>query len=256
MKQLIFMSALTLASALTGEAMAACSGAQVLDTAGTHETANTAFTGLTNGQWVTVGGLTFTATGTRTNAQVAGAYANLGNGATSGPATGLGTYSGTLTGWTTGAATGTPAANKVLFTNVAYGNVTNITLVGSTGTVKPSASTTDGTGTGIALGTLLTGNTVCVGSAGNWQAQEFHKSGSDLIDWKKGGSDPIDPRKSVGSWSITGTGAAARVNYNYGVAPIYNDAVWDHGDGTYSFCDQNNNETIASSIKSGQVSCQ
>lgn len=254
MKQLIFMSALTLASAMAGEATAACSGTQITDTAGTHETATATFLASTAaGQWVTIAGLTFTTTAARSNTIMASAFAGLSNGATTGPATAYGTYAGTFTGWTTGAA----ASNKVTFTNAGYGNVPDIGTItsASSNAIKPSSTTVNGTGAGISLGNLLTGNTVCVGSAGNWQAQEFHKSGGNLIDFKKGASDPVDPTALVGTWSITGTGTAARVNYTYGAPPTYNNAVWDHSNGTYSFCNQLGTETPVIYIKSGQVGC-
>ena len=104
------------------------------------------------------------------------------------------------------------------------------------------------------LTSLLAGNTVCVGSANNWQGQEFHKSGGDLIDWKQGKSSVVEPPTKVGSWSVSGTDELSKVNYTYGGAK-YNDSVYDIGGGRYSFCDQNSNETIALKIMPGQVAC-
>jgi hypothetical protein len=104
------------------------------------------------------------------------------------------------------------------------------------------------------LTTLLAGNTVCVGSANNWQAQEFHQGveRGDLIDWKQGDKSKsvVDPTAKVGSWNVSG----AKVNYTYGDT-TYNDSVYDIGGGSYSFCDQNSNETIALKIMPGQVAC-
>jgi len=104
------------------------------------------------------------------------------------------------------------------------------------------------------LTTLLAGNTVCVGSANNWQGQEFHKSGGDLIDWKQGTSSVVEPAAKVGSWNISGADELSKVNYTYGGA-TYNDSVYDIGGGSYSFCDQNSNVTIALKIMPKQVSC-
>ena len=104
------------------------------------------------------------------------------------------------------------------------------------------------------LTTLLAGNTVCVGSANNWQGQEFHKSGGDLIDWKQGTSSVVDPTAKVGSWNVSGADELSKVNYTYGGA-TYNDSVYDIGGGSYSFCDQNSNVTIALKIMPKQVSC-
>ena len=104
------------------------------------------------------------------------------------------------------------------------------------------------------LTALLAGNTVCVGSANNWQGQEFHKSGGDLIDWKQGTSSVIDPTAKVGSWNVSGADELSKVNYTYGGA-TYNDSVYDIGGGSYSFCDQNSNVTTALKIMPGQVAC-
>ena len=104
------------------------------------------------------------------------------------------------------------------------------------------------------LTTLLAGNTVCVGSANNWQAQEFHQGveRGDLIDWKQGDKSVVDPTAKVGSWNVPVSGA--KVNYTYGDT-TYNDSVYDIGGGSYSFCDQNSNVTIALKIMPKQVSC-
>ena len=59
--------------------------------------------------------------------------------------------------------------------------------------------------------TALVGTTVCVVN----ESQEFHQgsgSSGDLIDYKKGSSDPVDPTTSVGSWSISGN----NITYTYG----------------------------------------
>ena len=83
------------------------------------------FSDLTAGQTLTLGGLTFTAgASTVTASNVAAAFANLADGATTGAGTG-GTYSGTLAGWTT-------SANGLTFTSSSSN--TNVTDLGNTGT--------------------------------------------------------------------------------------------------------------------------
>lgn len=88
-------------------------------TAGTFGTSSVAFsaTSLTAGQTITLAGLTYTSTGTTTQAQLAAAFASLAVGATTGAGTGTGTYSGTLTGF----ATGTVTSNTVIFTATTVG---------------------------------------------------------------------------------------------------------------------------------------
>lgn len=247
MKHLLVIGTLAITTTLCTEALAACSGTQITNTnSAITEKANITFQTLNVGKSITIAGLTFTATSVRTPAQVSLAYRNLTNGFTTGPIAG-GNYSGAFTGWTTSSTVG----NSRIFTSATSGNVPDIAVT-TTGTM-PTVVTTQGGGLP-SISTLLTGNTVCVGSPGNWEAQEFHKSDGNLIDYKKGPSDPVDPTATVGSWSITGTGAATRVNYTYGTT-TYNNAVWDHGDGTYSFCNQSGNETIPSAIKAGQTGC-
>lgn len=51
--------------------------------------------------------------------------------------------------------------------------------------------------------TFITGATVCV-SRGAERWQEYHASGGDLIDYKRGRDHPTDPTKKVGTWSVTG----------------------------------------------------
>ena len=241
MKPYVLLSLVALAN-LGGEAVAACSGTQITDTA-TKETAVVTFPSLKNNDSVTVAGLTFTARGAQTSTVAAGAYSGLSNSATTGPQTANGNYTGTLSGWSSGTASGA----NVTFTSASTGNVTNIVLAGSP--TAPTAVTTDGGS--VTLSSLLTGNTVCVGSAGNWEAQEYHQSGGNLIDYKRGPSDPVDATASVGTWSISGSGTSTKVTYFYG-SSTYSNTVWDHANGTYSFC--NPAETVAT-IKTGQGAC-
>ena len=72
--------------------------------------------------------------------------------------------------------------------------------------------------TGTDLTDLFRGNTVCVSNgSGGWEHQEQHHDaggatpGGDLVDYKRGSGDAIDPTEVVGSWSI-GRGA---IRYTY-----------------------------------------
>lgn len=98
-------------------------------TSGTAGTSSVAFsaTPLSAGQTVTLGGLTYTSTGATTQTQLAGAFASLANGATTGPGTGTGTYSGVLTGF----ATGTVTSNTVVFTATTVGVTSPVVQTGT-----------------------------------------------------------------------------------------------------------------------------
>ena len=85
------------------------------------------------------------------------------------------------------------------------------------------------------LASLLSSNTVCaVRAAEKWQ--ELHASGGDLIDYKRGPADRVDPSERVGSWSIVGNGSNATVVYNYGSGGIFTYSVFSVSGNNYSFC--------------------
>ena len=69
------------------------------------------------------------------------------------------------------------------------------------------------------LSSALSGNTVCVAkSGGGWENQEYHQGGpstGNVIDYKRGPADPIDPTKALGTWAISGTGTSTTVTYSY-----------------------------------------
>lgn len=102
------------------------------------------------------------------------------------------------------------------------------------------------------LNSTFPGNTVCaVRGSNRWQ--EFHQADGALVDWKKGPADPVDPTKQVGSWSVNGTGANARMVYNYGSGGTYTYRVVSNGGGLYSFC--NGDEVHDATVRPGQQSC-
>ena len=118
---------------------------QVTTTAGTpnsYETAAVSFNGLAAGGYVTLGGLTFTATSAMTASQVAAAFANLSANATTGPSTGLGTYTGTLSNWSTGDTSG----SNLTFTASVYGDVSDLSVAGTSlgWTINGEPATLDG----------------------------------------------------------------------------------------------------------------
>jgi flagellar hook-associated protein 2 len=82
-------------------------------------------TDMSAGDTLTIGGLTLTATGTLTQAEVVAAFSSLSSGATSGNAISKGTWSGTLTGFNSSIATG----NTITFTSTtADTNVTDLAI--------------------------------------------------------------------------------------------------------------------------------
>lgn len=116
------------------------SGLLVVRNLGTKETASFAFvSALTAGQTVVIAGLTYTSTGATTAAQLANAFANLEDGATSGNGVATGTYSGALTDYSTGGV----FSGSVTFTATTVGDKTNLAATG-TG-ILPVATVVNGT---------------------------------------------------------------------------------------------------------------
>ena len=101
---------------------------------------------------------------------------------------------------------------------------------------SPSVQVTDIAG-------LLSGNTVCVGTPGNYIYQEEHQgsgaAASPLVDFKKGDGDPVDPRKQVGYWQIAGNTVSHFYTQTPG-GPVtsgpFTFEVWQNSSTSYSFC--------------------
>lgn len=122
---------------------------------------------------------------------------------------------------------------------------------------------TDTQVTGDDLSTLLAGNTVCVGSTGNWESQEQHwvtisgpPASGDLYDYKRGPGDPKDPTRKLGTWTVN---ANDTVTYDYtAFQPNQTYTFTVHGPSasgdSYSFCN-GGTEAAKATIKSGLVSC-
>lgn len=135
------------------------------------EVATVGFVALTAGQFVEIGGLKYTAGANgATAAEVAAAFANLAEGATTGPGTARGTYSGTLTAYATGAVNGT----NVNFTSTGVGDVADLTAT-QTSTVG-QISVVDGASSLTFEVTASGGNLVITPSAGTIVA-----SGTDFV---------------------------------------------------------------------------
>ncbi len=128
-------------STTTVSVIQAASKAEVVSAAAivaVTETGSVKFVAATAGQTIVVGGLTFTATGAMTAAEVASAFANLVANDTQGSgAAGKGTYTGTLAGFTSGAASG----DTVVFSSTTAGNVGNLAVGG---TAAPAVTVVDG----------------------------------------------------------------------------------------------------------------
>lgn len=105
-----------------------------------------------------------------------------------------------------------------------------------------------GSGGSLALSTLG-GKTVCVGSAPTWQAQEFHQVGGTLIDYKRGSGHPIDPTKTIGTWSVSGN----QIAYSYTSGGSYTFDVYEKN-GAYSFCTSGGSAAEAT-IRDSQGPC-
>ena len=106
------------------------------------------------------------------------------------------------------------------------------------------------------LTTLLQGNTACVPpvTVPEMTWQELHVAGGNLIDYKRGPGDPVDPSKSVGSWAVIGADGRTFVTYTYPPSGgTYTYSVWDNGNGTHSFCSAN--PEIIARIKPGGGAC-
>ncbi len=106
--------------------------------------------------------------------------------------------------------------------------------------------------TGQALGSKLSGNTVCVAkSGGGWEAQEQHHTNGDLVDYKLGNSK-VDPTKKIGTWSIN----ANQVTYAYTGGSSYSFSVCAASDNAVGFCPNGSTTaSVSATVRAGLVSC-
>ncbi len=138
-------SGITLTNIASGNIVGGTDGASLAITKGasgaTRESNSVTFKDLTNGDTVTVGGLTLTASGAITAANVAAGFASLASGATAGNVVANGAWTGTLTNWTTSAIT---SGSTLTFSSTT--NNTDVADLTNTGTlaVRPTIVKTDG----------------------------------------------------------------------------------------------------------------
>lgn len=228
----------------TTAALAVCASpaTQLTSATGTTETGTVTFNNLNNGGGlsVTVGGLGLTCTSATNAGAVAGFFASLSNGSTGNSLPTGCSKTGSLSGWTSGAASG----SSVTFTSVTpNSNVADLTVSGN----PSSAVEVQGSPS---LSSSLSLNTVCVGSAGNWQNQEYHAGTGSIIDWKLGTSDPKDPTKTIGSWSLS----VNTVVYSYTGAGSFTYTVWQQTNGSLDFC-SGTSTVVNGTVKAGQGPC-
>ena len=101
------------------------------------ENALTTFSDMTDGQTFTLAGITVTASGSVTAANVASAFASLSSGGSPNPVTGL-SYSGSYSGWSTGLVNG---ASLRFTSTTAGGGVTDLAATGTNANLVSIATT-------------------------------------------------------------------------------------------------------------------
>ena len=109
----------------------------------------------------------------------------------------------------------------------------------------------------------LSGNTVCGRPAAGYPGgetspdrwQEQHHSNFDLIDYKRGPTDKVDPTKKVGTWSLARNGTAtATITYTYEGGSSHTYGVYVFGPAVLSFC-RSGIEIARAGVKTGLTSC-
>lgn len=105
---------------------------------------------------------------------------------------------------------------------------------------QPAPTPCDNTGSRLnqtQIATAVQGKLVCaVATTGNNRWSEEHLAGGQLWEYAKGPQDKVDPRRQAGTWTITGTGSNAAIEYNYGTGGTYTRALWSSDNVNYSFC--------------------
>lgn len=102
---------------------------------------------------------------------------------------------------------------------------------------------------------LVGGNTLCASRGGDvWQ--EFHSGGGDLIDYKKGLSDPVDRTEKVGTWTST-NGESSLLTHSYTGGSSYSWAVCGVGTpaSSYTLVSTTGGTITGATLRTGQVAC-
>jgi len=106
------------------------------------------------------------------------------------------------------------------------------------------------------LKNALKGKTICYPGS----QEEHHGNGnaeSELWDYKTGNtSDPVDPRKQIGTWGVSGNPAQVEYNYNDGTnsSGPFVFTPHDNGGGSISFC-SGSTEVVLATIEPGFSGC-
>jgi hypothetical protein len=110
------------------------------------------------------------------------------------------------------------------------------------------------------IASLLGSRTACVPPAGPpWQNQEAHTgtTSGNIVDFKKGPSDPIDPSKTIGTYSISGGSGNGTITYSYTGGGTFSYTVFGtppfNTPKTYDFCA--GATPLAVAVKSGSGGC-
>lgn len=182
--------------------------------------------GLAVGQSLTIGGLTFTANQTVTQAELADAFDNLANLATAGvgAVAAKGVFSGQLNGWTSAAAVG----SVVTFTSsTATTDVTNLSASTATAAAPaiPAVTTTDG---GAASGVAMTVNATNFAGATDFNAN-LSSSAITFNNLAAGQKFGVIGNNAAALGAVTGSYAAtvtsATINLNGGTGTTTAGAV-------------------------------
>lgn len=104
--------------------------------------------------------------------------------------------------------------------------------------------------TGSQITAALSGKTVCVGTSGNWQAQEYHNSNGTITEYARGPGDLVDGSKDIGGWSV----ANNQITYSYTGGSPYTFTVYQSGS-NFSFCN-GATEAASATVKATSSGCQ
>lgn len=140
----------------------------------------------------------------------------------------------------------------MLYAAALAGVLAGVPTAASAGCAAPSVRVP----TKAAMTTLLEGNTVCVPASNQpvMEAQEEHRAGGALWDYKRGPGHAVDPTTRIGTWTVGGTdGRGVFVRYDYTGGSSYTYAVWNNGNGTHSFCSTTTEVLVR--IKAGPGPC-
>ena len=88
-------------------------------------------------------------------------------------------------------------------------------------------------------------------SADRWQ--EYHNPSGALVDFKRGAADPVDPSKTVGSWSIDAQ--ANKLVHQYTGGSTFSWNVRGTVGGPYSFCTDAGAEHVVALVQAGSTGC-